>query len=71
MKRPRKTTKAPSPQTETKTEENLWNPHTRTLLPLMLLTALFQVQSDTWRESQRRTEMSPLSERPRRSMTIG
>ena len=71
MKRPRKITKAPSLQTETKTEENLWNPHTRTPPPLMLLMALFQVQSDTRRESQRQTDTSPLLERPRRFTTIG
>ena len=71
MKRPCKKTKAPLPQTETKTEENPWNPHTHTLLLPMLLTALFQVQSNTWHKSQCRTDTSPLSEHLRRSMTIG
>ena len=71
MKRPHKKTKAPSPQTETKTKENPWNPHTRTPPPLMLLMALFQDQPDTRRQSQRRTDMSPLLERPRRFTTIG
>ena len=71
MKRPHKITKAPSPQTKTKTEENPWNPHTHTPPLLMLLTALFQDQSDMRCESQRWTDTSPLLERPQRSTTIG
>ena len=56
MKHPHKKTKAPSPQTKTKTEENPWNPHTRTPPLLMLLTALFQAQSDMRRESSGQTQ---------------